>query len=224
MIKEIFGDILFISTSMVDAAFNPLPLALFCIIIIALVVQFRRRSIQDSSQGKGAKVLDVIAVLARFLIIFVLMNVILGISIQAFLPRPIDSEPEGMVLGISMLFLCTLVAILDYRHQKRKLDANLENPLEAESKGNNLDQSTTQLAVEAPQKFASAPLIGCGVGGCLLPCVLMLFFAIVYNDIGGPLFWPIIAIPLGALGWAIGQGIRDRRNRSSKGIERPTLR
>jgi len=166
--------------------------------------------------------LDVIAVLARFLIIFVLMNVILGISIQAFLPRPIDSEPEGMVLGISMLFLCTLVAILDYRHQKRKLDANLENPLEAESKGNNnLDQSTTQLAVEAPQniKFASAPLIGCGVGGCLLPCVLMLFFAIVYNDIGGPLFWPVIAIPLGAIGSAIGQSIRDRRNRSSKGIQ-----
>ena len=62
-------------------------------------------------------------------------------------------------------------------------------------------------------KLDSAPLIGCGVGGCLLPILLFLFCVIVLKDAGGPLFWPIIAVPLGLIGLGVGYGVRSYKNR-----------
>jgi len=62
-------------------------------------------------------------------------------------------------------------------------------------------------------KIDSAPLIGCGVGGCLLPILLFLFCAIVLKDTGGPLFWPFIAVFLGLIGLGIGYGVRSHKKR-----------
>lgn len=55
----------------------------------------------------------------------------------------------------------------------------------------------------APEKRKaghSAPLIGCGLGDCLLPILLFFACAILWGDTGGPLIWPIIAVPLGIAG------------------------
>ncbi len=46
--------------------------------------------------------------------------------------------------------------------------------------------------------------MGCGMGGCLLPILLFLTCAVFLGDTGGPLFWPIIAVPLGILGMVAG--------------------
>jgi hypothetical protein len=62
-----------------------------------------------------------------------------------------------------------------------------------------------------PRKAGNAaPLIGCGLGGCLLPILLFLACAIA-GDTGGPLFWPIIAVPLGIMGLISGFQYRARR-------------
>jgi hypothetical protein len=45
--------------------------------------------------------------------------------------------------------------------------------------------------------------LGAGTGGCLLPGVFFLI-ATALGDIGGPLFWPLISIPLGLIGLAVG--------------------
>jgi len=55
-----------------------------------------------------------------------------------------------------------------------------------------------------------APVLGCGIGGCILPFLLLLFCLIVFNDAGGPLFWPIIAVPMALVGLLIGISIRAR--------------
>jgi hypothetical protein len=54
-----------------------------------------------------------------------------------------------------------------------------------------------------------APALGCGVGGCLIPFLLLIFCLAVLHDAGGPLFWPFIALPLGLLGLVIGLVIRS---------------
>ena len=46
-------------------------------------------------------------------------------------------------------------------------------------------------------------LIGAGAGGCLRPA-LLLGLAAALGDTGGPLFWPLISIPLALIGPAIG--------------------
>ena len=46
-------------------------------------------------------------------------------------------------------------------------------------------------------------LIGCGLGGCLAPLLLLLVSASL-GDTGGPLFWPLLALLLGAVGSVIG--------------------
>ena len=46
-------------------------------------------------------------------------------------------------------------------------------------------------------------LVGAAVGGCVLPAILFLIAAAL-GDTGGPLFWPLISIPLAAVGLAIG--------------------
>ena len=56
------------------------------------------------------------------------------------------------------------------------------------------------------------PLAGCGIGGCLVPFLLMIA-AGAGGDMGGPLFWPIIATPLGLIGMALGFYIRARKER-----------
>ena len=50
----------------------------------------------------------------------------------------------------------------------------------------------------------TAPLIGCGFGGCLLPILLFLACGILLSDTGGLLFWPFIAVPLGFIGLVAG--------------------
>ena len=49
-----------------------------------------------------------------------------------------------------------------------------------------------------------APVVGCVSGGCLAPMLLFFGCAIFLGDTGGPLIWPIFALPLGLIGLAIG--------------------
>jgi hypothetical protein len=58
------------------------------------------------------------------------------------------------------------------------------------------------------------PIIGCVTGGCLAPFLLFLFCSLVLRDTGGPLFWPIIAVPLGLIGLGIGLTSRSRQPHS----------
>ena len=62
-----------------------------------------------------------------------------------------------------------------------------------------------------PGSGKGAPWIGCGLGGCLVPLLLFLACGIFLGDVGGPLFWPFIAAPLGGLGMAIGYAYRSGR-------------
>lgn len=50
---------------------------------------------------------------------------------------------------------------------------------------------------------------GAAFGGCLLPTIL-LFLAAASGDIGGPLFWPILAAFLGLIGMTVGLFVRRR--------------
>jgi hypothetical protein len=45
--------------------------------------------------------------------------------------------------------------------------------------------------------------LGAASGGCLLPLIL-LSIAAAFGDTGGPLFWPLISIPLALIGLALG--------------------
>jgi hypothetical protein len=45
--------------------------------------------------------------------------------------------------------------------------------------------------------------LGAAAGGCLFPLILLLIAAAL-GDTGGPLFWPIISIPLALIGLALG--------------------
>ena len=47
------------------------------------------------------------------------------------------------------------------------------------------------------------PVIGCGAGGCLIPTLLFIV-CLVFGDIGGPLFWPILAVFLAVVGFVVG--------------------
>ncbi len=58
--------------------------------------------------------------------------------------------------------------------------------------------------VDSPKSGCPAPLIGCGVGGCLIPLLLFVACAAFLGDTGGPLIWPIIAVPLGITGMVAG--------------------
>ena len=60
------------------------------------------------------------------------------------------------------------------------------------------------------------PLIGCAVGGCLIPFLLSIFCLLVLKDIGGYLFWPFIAIPMALIGGVIGYGINLYKNRKHR--------
>lgn len=61
-------------------------------------------------------------------------------------------------------------------------------------------------------------LVGAGSLGCLVPLLLAIFCAVVLNDMGGPLFWPIIIIfgavagfPIGAVVGGMVRVVRRRR-------------
>ena len=58
--------------------------------------------------------------------------------------------------------------------------------------------------MEARKAGQSAPVIGCVSGGCLLPILLFFACAIFLGDTGGPLIWPIFAVPLGIIGLIAG--------------------
>ena len=68
-------------------------------------------------------------------------------------------------------------------------------------------------AAKEERRYWPEPVIGLGVGGFLLPFLLFLYCLKVLRDPGGPLFWPAIAIPSGAIGFAIGFGINLYRHR-----------
>ena len=53
--------------------------------------------------------------------------------------------------------------------------------------------TTSESSPKRPKPSCLPPAVGCGFGGCLLPTAGFLFCALILNDIGGPLFWPIIA-------------------------------
>lgn len=55
-------------------------------------------------------------------------------------------------------------------------------------------------------------LLGGVIGGCLIPLGLLLFAALVLRDTGGPLFWPLLAIPLGLIGLAVGAWFGGRND------------
>jgi hypothetical protein len=66
---------------------------------------------------------------------------------------------------------------------------------------------------QAKEKTAKAPkqrsgclygFVGAGIGGCLLPAALFIIAGAVLRDTGGPLFWPLISVPLALIGLALG--------------------
>lgn len=59
------------------------------------------------------------------------------------------------------------------------------------------------------KKGYKEPIIGCWVGGCCIPTILLLLCAAFLGDTGGPLIWPILSIVLGLLGLFLGIGIRS---------------
>ena len=67
-------------------------------------------------------------------------------------------------------------------------------------------ESDTGKIPDSPKPGHSAPLLG-----CLLPTLLFFGCAIFLGDTGGPLFWPIIAVPLGFIGMIGGFIYRSSR-------------
>ena len=61
-------------------------------------------------------------------------------------------------------------------------------------------------------RICSYALLGGVIGGFLLPLVLFVFAALVLRDTGGPLFWPLIAIPLGLIGLGVGAWFGGRND------------
>jgi hypothetical protein len=65
-----------------------------------------------------------------------------------------------------------------------------------------------------PRSRWSFGCAGAAGGGCLVPMVLF-FIAAAMGDVGGPLFWPIICVPLALIGFATGMAVyefvKDRR-------------
>lgn len=56
-------------------------------------------------------------------------------------------------------------------------------------------------------------LIGCGLGGCVAP-ILLMSLAGLLGGLGSPLFWPIIAFFGGVIGMFVGEAIgMNRRSR-----------
>ncbi len=55
------------------------------------------------------------------------------------------------------------------------------------------------------------PMIGCGVGGCCIPMILILLCGAILKDTGGPLIWPIMSVLLGAIGLIVGFVFQPRR-------------
>ena len=51
-------------------------------------------------------------------------------------------------------------------------------------------------------------------GGCLLPMVLLAIVAAL-GDTGGPLFWPLITIPLALIGLAVGLFVHSIKSKDN---------
>jgi len=52
---------------------------------------------------------------------------------------------------------------------------------------------------------------GCVIGGCIIPVLFFVFCSVVFNDTGDPLFWPILCVLLGIVGFVIGSGIKNNQ-------------
>ena len=46
--------------------------------------------------------------------------------------------------------------------------------------------------------------VGCVAGGCAIPLLLFVLCLFAADGLGGPLFWPLIAVELGLFGFATG--------------------
>ena len=65
-------------------------------------------------------------------------------------------------------------------------------------------KTESKVTEQSPNKARfAAPLLGCGLGGCLGP-ILLFFVGAFLGDTGGPLIWPMLAISLGVIGFVIG--------------------
>ena len=66
----------------------------------------------------------------------------------------------------------------------------------------------------SPKTANSAPLIGCGVGGCLIPMLLLILsvFLRYSGDAGGILFLPFLCISLGSIGLILGLIYKATKN------------
>ena len=68
------------------------------------------------------------------------------------------------------------------------------------------------LKSEAMFRLCLYTLLGGVIGGFLIPLGLFVFAALVLRDTGGPLFWPLIAIPLGLIGLWVGASLGGRND------------
>jgi hypothetical protein len=59
--------------------------------------------------------------------------------------------------------------------------------------------------------FQNLPLWGCLFGVFVIPVLVFLLVITVGNDLGGPLFWPLLSIICGIVGFSIGKFIQSRR-------------
>jgi pilus assembly protein TadC len=76
--------------------------------------------------------------------------------------------------------------------------------------------------IDEERRYWPEPLLGCAIGGFLIPLVLFIYCVVVLRDVGGPLFWLIIAIPLGLVGFAVGFAVNEiRYRRRKKPIQSP---
>jgi hypothetical protein len=65
------------------------------------------------------------------------------------------------------------------------------------------------------RRYWPEPVIGLAVGGVVVPGLLFIYCLKVLRDIGGYLFWPLIAVGLGSVGFMLGFAVnvfRHRRN------------
>ena len=56
--------------------------------------------------------------------------------------------------------------------------------------------------------------LGVGAGGCLLP-ILLLAITAALGDTGGPLFWPLISIPLALIGLGVGLFVHSIKSKDT---------
>jgi uncharacterized RDD family membrane protein YckC len=65
------------------------------------------------------------------------------------------------------------------------------------------------------RRYWPEPIVGLIIGGMVVPSLLFIYCLMVLRDVGGYLFWPVIALGLGCVGFTLGFALnlfRHRRN------------